>query len=152
MEQKSKIRVCHLSSAHKNTDRRIFEAECTSLAKAGYEVYFIGRGKSRSQNGVKVIGLTREPRNRLERMIYMARAVYKKALELDCDIYHIHDPELLLYAVKLKKQGKRVIFDSHECYTQQIPEKGYLPKPLMKILGKLYLYQTCTDVFLFHFF
>lgn len=40
MNRKEKIKICHLSSAHSNTDRRILEAECTSLAKAGYEVYF----------------------------------------------------------------------------------------------------------------
>ena len=115
MEQKSKIRVCHLSSAHKNTDRRIFEAECTSLAKAGYEVYFIGRGKSRSQNGVKVIGLTREPRNRLERMIYMARAVYKKALELD-DVKMLFNivPESARYLVErpIEEIAKTTVFNN----------------------------------------
>ena len=138
MNRKEKIKICHLSSAHSNTDRRILEAECTSLAKAGYEVYFIGRGQSRIQNGVKVIGLTKTPNNRIERIFHTTRAVYKKALKLDCDIYHIHDPELLLWAIKLKKHGKKVIFDSHEFYVKQIPEKDYFPKPLMKILGKIY--------------
>ncbi len=132
-----KIKVCHLSSAHRNTDRRIFEAECTSLAKAGYEVYLIGQGKSRIQNDVKVIGL-KKSKNRVDRMVRLTRYVYRKALSLDCDVYHLHDPELLLYALKLKKHGKKVIFDSHEFYTAQIPEKKYLPKPFMKIFGKIY--------------
>lgn len=142
MKNNSKIKVCHLSTVHMNTDRRIFEAECASLAKAGYEVYLIGQGKSRVQNNVKVIGL-RRPKNRIDRIVRMTRAVYKKALSLNCDIYHIHDPELLLYALKLKKNGKKVIFDSHEFYTAQIPEKEYLPKPFLKILGNVYgIYET----------
>ena len=34
-------RICHFTSVHSATDGRIFEKECCSLAKAGYEVYFV---------------------------------------------------------------------------------------------------------------
>lgn len=132
------IKVCHMSSAHLNTDRRIFVAECTALAEAGYEVYLIACGKSREDRGVHVIGMTNSGLRRIERITRFAKAVYKKALELDCDIYHFHDPELLPYGIKLKRKGKKVIFDSHELYTAQIPEKPYLPKWISGILAKCY--------------
>ena len=56
-------------------------------------------------------------------MLFTAKDIYKKALEIDADIYHFHDPELLPYGLKLKKKGKSVIFDSHENYSEQIKEK-----------------------------
>lgn len=141
--KEKRIKVCHVSSVHKNTDRRIFVAECSSLARAGYQTYLIGRGAARKQNGVTVIGIKRLPQNRIGRILHTAKAACQKALALDCDIYHLHDPELLPYALKLKKHGKKVIFDSHEFYTMQIPEKRYLPKPVMQMAGKLYgVYET----------
>ena len=38
------IRVCHMTSAHPAEDVRIFQKECVSLAKAGYDVYLVERG------------------------------------------------------------------------------------------------------------
>ena len=36
------IKVCHMTSAHKSSDVRIFEKECVSLAKKEeYEVYLL---------------------------------------------------------------------------------------------------------------
>ncbi len=67
----------------------------------------------------------------------------KRALEVDADIYHFHDPELLPVGNKLKKRGKKVIFDSHENYPLQIREKDYIPKILRTIISKIYyLYET----------
>jgi len=72
-----------------------------------------------------------------------ARAVYKKALEVNADIYQLHEPELLRYANKLKRKGKKVVFDSHENYTLQILNKQYLPSFSRYLVAKLYrLYET----------
>ena len=60
--------------------------------------------------------------------------VYQKALALDADIYHFHDPELLPYGLKLKKRGKKVIFDSHEFVPGSIYEKVYIPKAIRKVI------------------
>ena len=38
----------------------------------------------------------------------------------------------------LKKRGKKVIFDSHENYKEQIMQKGYIPKPLRGIIRTAY--------------
>lgn len=126
------MKVCHMTSAHGPEDVRIFHKECVSLAKNGYDVYLVGRGDSYEKNGVHIVGVGQIPGGRLKRMTVGAKAVYKKALELDCELYHFHDPELLPYGLKLKKAGKKVIFDSHENTVEQIMEKEWIPNVIRK--------------------
>lgn len=136
------IRVCHMTSAHRNDDGRIFKKECTSLARAGYDVTLVAQGDSFESNGVRVIGVQRRS-GRLERMLLASRDVYKAATSVDADIYHFHDPELLPYGAKLAKAGKCVIFDSHENYSSQIMMKEYLPGVLRNSISGLYrAYET----------
>ena len=133
-----KVKVCHMTSAHSATDVRIFHKQCTSLAKAGYETYLVAPGDSFIENGVQVIGVGLKPASRIKRMFFFAKQVYKKAKEVDADIYHLHDPELLPYGHKLKKLGKKVIYDIHEHYVQTIRAKVWLPKPLRAISAMVY--------------
>ncbi len=132
------IRVCHLSSAHYSGDARIFRLECVSLASNGYDTYLVIEGDRKEEQGVHVIGVGKKPDNRLKRMTLFSRKVYRTALSLDCDIYHIHDPELLPFALKLKKAGKKVIFDSHENTLDQMEEKEWIPQFLRRPLDKIY--------------
>lgn len=134
-----KIKVCHLTSAHPPKDGRIFQKECSSLAKAGYDVTLVVSGDfDEICNGVHIIGTSQIRKSRLQRILNTSKDVYKKACTIDADIYHIHDPELLPYALKLKRKGKKVIFDSHENVPSDIRNKKYLPKPLRSILGFCY--------------
>lgn len=132
------VKVCHFTSAHDSTDTRIFHKECVSLANAGYDTYLVAQGDSREEKGVHVIGVGEAPSNRIQRMTKFARKIYETALSLDCDIYHLHDPELLPYGLKLKRHGKKVIFDSHENTVVQIREKRYIPKLLRNALSGVY--------------
>jgi len=125
-------RVCHITSAHAPEDVRIFHKECVSLAKAGYEVYLVQRGESYEKNGVRVAGFGEVTGGRLKRMTQVARRAYETALALDADVYHFHDPELLPYGLKLKKRGRKVIFDSHEDTLESIMEKAWIPAPIRK--------------------
>lgn len=134
------IKVCHVTSAHSKEDVRIFHKECTSLARAGYDVYLVQQGDSYEKNGVHLVGFGRRAKNRLDRMLNSGKRAYKKALEVDADIYHLHDPELLPYALKLKRKGKKVIFDSHEHTAEAIYEKEWLPGFVRS--GVFYAYST----------
>lgn len=148
-DMNKKIKVCHLSSAHGQEDTRIFHKECKSLAEAGYEVYLITRGRTYDKDGVHIIGVSRERVSRIERMVGTVHEVFLKAAAIDADIYHAHDPELLPVCAKLKKRGKKVIFDSHEHVVASIREKTYLPKMLRRIMADVYsIYQraVCTKL------
>jgi glycosyltransferase involved in cell wall biosynthesis len=132
------IKVCHMTSAHRSDDTRIFHKECVSLSKAGYEVYLVANGDTIYHNGVHVVGIGDFPKSRIERMTQTTRRIYSTAIELDADIYHFHDPELLPYGLKLKKRGKKVIFDSHEDYLSTILDKTWIPKMLRPLVEKIY--------------
>lgn len=132
-------KVCHLTSVHPAKDGRIFYKECTSLAKAGYDVTLVAAGADDEVcNGVKIVGVPVTKPGRIHRMTRVGRDVYRKALEVDADIYHIHDPELLPFALKLKKHGKKVIFDSHENVPSDIRNKQYLSKLVRNFIGDVY--------------
>lgn len=120
-------RVAHLTSAHPRYDTRIFLKQCRSLAAAGHEVYFIvadGTGNE-IRDGVHIIDVGASI-GRRDRMFGATRRVLKCAIELDADIYHFHDPELLPVGLALKRRRKQVIYDTHEDLPQDILTKEYL--------------------------
>lgn len=131
------VKVCHVTSMHKPFDGRIFLKQCISLSKK-YEVCLIqANTPDQERNGVKVYGVS-IPNSRFKKML-TTKPVLEKALEVDADIYHIHDPELLPIIPKLKKKGKKVIFDSHENFPGVILIKEYLPLFLRKLVAHLYV-------------
>lgn len=125
-------KVCHITSAHGPEDVRIFHKECVSLARAGYETYLVQRGGSYGKSGVQIVGFGEVTGGRLRRMTQVARRAYETALAVNADIYHVHDPELLPYGLKLKRKGKKVIFDSREDTLESILEKAWIPAPARK--------------------
>ena len=137
------MKICHLTSVHGQEDVRIFHKECTSLAKAGYDVYLISVGKTYDKNGVHIIGIGKPKSTRFGRILKSSKDVYQAAVKLDADIYHFHDPELLHCGLKLKKSGKKVIFDSHEDVPSQIMYKTWIPRFLRKFISVIYrMYET----------
>lgn len=133
------IKICHVTSAHNRYDDRILEKECKSLAKKGYDTTLIVNDSLPDEivSGVKIVSTNLCPSSRIDR-IFRSKELLRKAMSIGAEIYHLHDPELLLIAKKLKKLGKKVIFDSHEFYGDQIRAKDYLKGPLKNIIGKLY--------------
>ena len=133
-------KITHLTSAHPRYDTRIFVKECQSLAKIDdYHVSLIvadGKGDE-AQGNIQIYDVG-ESQGRLKRMFSITKLVYKKAVILDSDIYHIHDPELLPVGLKLKKLGKKVIFDAHEDTSIQILGKTYINLYLRKILSVIF--------------
>lgn len=121
------IKVCILTTVHSSFDVRIFHREAKSLVKAGFDVTLIAQhDKDEMVDGVKIIHLPK-PRNRIERMTKIIWSAFRKAIAVNADIYHFHDPELIPIGLMLKKRGKHVIYDVHEDYYESIKLKQWLP-------------------------
>lgn len=133
------MKICHITSVHPATDNRIFHKECCSLAKAGHEVFYIVPGvKNEKKEGVNIVGNFTKYSNRFLRMTATVNKAYQKAIVIDADVYHFHDPELIIAGWLLKRRGKKVIYDVHEDVPRQILAKYWIIKPLRKLIAFLY--------------
>lgn len=133
-------KICHITSVHKRYDGRIFKKQCATLSSQGYDVSLIVNDSlpDEVRNGIKIVSTNYHPQSRILRFVKSGRQLLDKALEIDADIYHLHDPDLLIIGNKLKKKGKKVIFDSHEDYPSDIASKEWIPSILRKPISKGY--------------
>src|SRR5690625_3774375 len=138
MMQKRK-RVVHMTTVHHPYDPRIYYKQCLSLKKAGFDVTLIAQGDTNDQR-VKSVNHIRlkKYQSRIKRMLFGVFSAYKEAKKLQADIYHFHDPELLIVGWLLKKKDNIVIYDIHEDYVTSILQKKYLPKVLRRFLASVY--------------
>lgn len=150
MPVKNRIKICHLTSAHPQNDIRIFYKQCVSLSKADYEVSLVvPNTEEKTINNVNIKTIKVESSGRLKRFLKTTNMVYQKALEIDAELYHFHDPELLRIALKLKKKGKVVIYDAHEDVPKQIMDKHWIPfifRPLISSLFSKYESYICKRI------
>ncbi|MBW1821139.1 MAG: glycosyltransferase family 4 protein [Deltaproteobacteria bacterium] len=131
------MKICILTSVHYPFDTRIFHKEAKSLLKAGYDVALIAQhDKDEIVEGIRIVPLPK-PRNRIERMTRTVWQVYRKALKIDADIYHFHDPELMPLGLLLKLQRKKVIYDIHENVPKQIKNKQWIYHWCRDIISKI---------------
>ena len=138
MLNNKKEKICHLTSAHPWNDIRIFHKECRSLAQIGLNVSLIAFDATNSfVDRVQIINAGIKPKGRFSRMINGSKIIYKIACKTDADIYHLHDPELLIVGRKLMRQGKKVIYDAHEDLPMQVMGKHWIPKLFRKFVSSI---------------
>jgi glycosyltransferase involved in cell wall biosynthesis len=58
------------------------------------------------------------------------------AVEVDADLYHFHDPELIRVGLALKRMGKKVVYAVHESHAESILARSYIPGPLRRFVSR----------------
>lgn len=130
-------RIAHLTSVHPRTDVRIFEKQAVSLAEAGFETYLLvadGKGDE-TRNGVRILDVGTAPRHRLARMVIQPWRILRRAMSLGADLYHFHDPELIVAGMLLRARGAVVVYDSHEDLPRDILSKHWIPVRLRRAIA-----------------
>ena len=113
---------------------------------SGYEVHLVAR-HSRDEviDGIHLHSVPTR-KSKLARMMYTIWNVYRKAVMVDAELYHFHDPELIPIGLLLKLQGKKAIYDVHEDYPDYIRNKDSIPrllrKPVAWITGQIEKYSA----------
>jgi len=119
-------RICILSSVHIALDNRVFYREAQSLRQAGYDVTLIAvHDRDQVKDGIRIVAL---PQVRRWQRPLLWLKLLRRAMSTQADLFHFHDPELLLVAPWLRwLTGKPTIYDIHEVYADFIEIKDYMP-------------------------
>lgn len=131
-------RVCVLTSVHSPFDQRVFYKEAVSLAEAGFDVTVIGPAPSHlrgDHRGVHVLPVDL-PSSRLGRLL-SHRQLLRLARGLQADVYHFHDPELLLLGCVLRAGGHCVVYDVHENFPAVALSRAWVPAWLRRPLSRV---------------
>jgi len=131
-------RVAHVTSVHRWDDHRILHKECRSLAAHGYDVHLVCAGSEPAQLDVEQVRITRVQRRggRLYRMLRLGPQLLRVALREQPEIVHIHDSELLVWALLLRRAPTRLVYDVHEDLPAQILSKHWIAQPLRPFVSR----------------
>lgn len=123
-------KVCHIISGYYRIDARVFQRQCKSLQKHGFEVSVLTNDGNPEEiiDGIKFYSCELTYNSRIKTMLNATKQFLQKAKEVDADVYQLHSPELFDLGLKLKKLGKIVVYDAHEDLPRHVQEKEWLPK------------------------
>jgi glycosyltransferase involved in cell wall biosynthesis len=119
------MKVVHVTTVHNADDVRIYERECKSLSSHGYDVTLAAHGNIDDSHFLTFKKLKDPSPNRLYRILQSQITCWKLFRECEGDIWHFHDPELLVMALYLSLvKKKKVVWDAHEDYIEQFSNKA----------------------------
>ena len=145
-------RVAHVSSVHSRYDTRILYNQCSSLSDSFDTTFFVCDGKADEVvNNVKIINCFNYER-RLARILASIFVLIFFIWKKDIKVYHLHDPELFFLGIILKSTGKKVVYDVHEDYYEDIKIKSWLNPWTAILIASIYklifscVFRICDEV------
>ena len=125
--------VCHITTVHTKDDNRIFYKECVTLYNHGFNVCLIVAGEEdHIFKGLRIFGLKKQNNRFLRFFKTSIIDVLKTSRKVNADIYHFHDPELIIAGIILKIFGNKVIYDIHENNSASLLTKPYLKSKVVR--------------------
>ena len=135
------MKICFLSSMHPARDKRVFEKEAVSLAAAGFDVTHLCPGTEADAGTFSGVRIVIYPRRKgLAGRIGQFRDLYRRAKQLDADVYHCNEVDSWVIGVLLRVlRRKRCVFDVHEHYPSTFAESRFPPRlrPLVAALVRV---------------
>ena len=131
-------KICHVTTVHRATDTRILRHEAKTIAETGCDVTLIAQhDRNETIDGVRILALPRA-RNRFTRMLGLSWKAFGLALGCKADLYHLHDPELLVVGLALKILTRaRLVRDVHENLAEQVLNKEWIAAGLRPVVSAL---------------
>lgn len=134
--------IIHFTTLHARTDTRVRVKEVSTLASSLDQSVALyvqdGGGNEFNKDPDFLIYDTGPPaKNRWKRMTVGAWRMYRAVSHAGPKVAHFHDPELIPWAILLRLQGIKVIYDVHENLEKQTAHKSYLPKWSRRLLSWL---------------
>lgn len=131
------MKICILTTGHIALDDRIFYKQALSLKEISDDITIIAPDVKEAYEvgGIKIIGVTK-PQSLLDRFKIMDELI-NKAIQQKADIYHFHDYELVLKALKIKRNlpKAKIIYDVHEHYSDMVRMSKKLPKLIKPLVA-----------------
>lgn len=123
-----KLKICFVTSMHDWNDDRIFERAATGLASLGHKVTFIAPAdKDMQVEGVIIKAIPK--RSRLQKHLKGPKEAYQAMKQVDADLYHFYNPNMMTRMRTWAKKGHAVFIDIHENYEARVhafPLPGWL--------------------------
>lgn len=169
-------KICMVTTDHSPMDDRIYFKEALSLKASGNEVSIVcgadPKGVIRDLGGMEVLNpdgkstldldgikvqsipkpgsFYQRYMNKIFRSSFFIEFI-RKAVAVDADVYHAHEPFSLYIAMQVQKQtGAKVVFDSHESWRSGSPKEMYIKKRFVPHLKYLITANQITRGSLLH--
>lgn len=156
------LKVCMLVTNEVTPDPRVMK-EAITLRDCGCQVAVIGRKTQENSphrekvSGIEIIRVSQRVFKKSRGFLQIVKTLYrvlminlkmlKSALQVDTDVYHAHDLDTLPVAVAAGKVRKRrIIYDSHELYTEQRDDFSPALKKAMQAFERFLITKVDTVI------
>lgn len=139
-------KVAVITVVHRPADARIFHKQIPALVASGYDVHYIAPLVADFEAAATSIGCTYHPLRAIKSRVGRPRRWLELARHLmspssDYDVWHFHDPELLIVLVPLRmlrfRSNPALIYDAHETYSATVKDRYWIPAYAVDVVSFL---------------
>lgn len=124
-----KKKFCFISSFHRDNNEVVMYRQSSTLIKNGFDVYYLVSDDKQEEiiQGVQLIPSGFTPNGYIKRIFLAPFKAYKKAIEIDADIYQTSSLDFIFIMLLLKLKGKKIFFSLREGHPYTIRDNKSIP-------------------------